>query len=644
KDSKIQRFKDSKIQRFKDSKIQRFKDSKIQRFKDSKIQRLKDSKILNINISLSHNFTISRNSSGAAQAEGITRIGFIPIRIKSKITITSLLLFLFIINTLSAQEKNSEYLDSLYNAIVSLRGSDNVKYNSPLTEETGIKCAFSTYADVRANFEQFNEIQKAAIGSFIQRVERHTSIVSPSGLFRVHFDTTGTNTPIYEPSLSPLENAQLVADALDSAYSFEVNHLGYLPPPADDGSGGDTRIDLYIENQGRGLYGYTQPENDLGNRRWTAYMVIDEEYGTGYSTHGEAAMRATVAHELHHVIQVGSYVYEDRDQFFMELTSTSMEEFVFDDVNDYYAYMRNYFNNTSRVFSRFSQSNDGYDLAIWNIFLADSFGIDIIRRQWELLPQMRALDAINTSLVEKGSSFFEIMNQFGVWCYFTNYRTVPGQYFEEAESYPAVRFSMVDFNPPSATANLNSPPAANTYINFINAETTTPDSLTAIVTNTDFRAAIETPDLTFPFEYTLFNYDEPGAAALTRGYYFKSQSAFPEFWSTAEMLDNQLIRGGHFIEGVVDYVFPSPFYYSKNSTIYIPAKSDPFAGTDLNIYSPSMDLVYSSVKNVEKKYGQSLVLWNAKDNNGNKLPSGVYMYAVKTGDETSTGKIVIFND
>jgi len=47
-----------------------------------------------------------------------------------------------------------------------------------------------------------------------------------------------------------------------------------------------------------------------------------------------------------------------------------MEEFVFDSVNDYYAYMLDYFRNTEKAFPL----QNGYNLAIWNIYLKDVFG------------------------------------------------------------------------------------------------------------------------------------------------------------------------------------------------------------------------------------------------------------------------------
>lgn len=560
--------------------------------------------------------------------------------IYNKVVLLKLFLLLcFLSVNIIAQEKNKEYLDSLYNLYLSSKS--NIQPSSPASVAKPLKCGFPLAAEIKSNIGLFSSEQQIELKKIMSRPEMETSIVSPSGYFRIHYNRSGTNVPAYDNNLSADGNAMQVAIAFDSAYSFEIGKLEFSLPPADNGGGGDNLFDIYIVNMGR-TYGETQTETSLGNNRYTSFISLDDNFGEGFFTHGLAAMRVTAAHEFHHAIQL-NYAFRDNDVFYMELTSTSMEEFVYDDVNDYYGYLSNYFNNTSRVFTLFSpSSNYGYDLAIWNILLADTLGIDIIKRQWDLMPQMRAVDAIQQSLNEKGTSFFEMMNLFGIWCYFTGHRAQQGLYFEEAENYPEVQpMNYLSFNSSSKAFSLNSPPLANTYVTFVSTDAN-PDSLTVLLSNSNYKAALNTPGTKYPMNYTLYDYAADGSSKLTSKYYY-SFTPQNEYWSTAEMFPTQVIKGGYFLDQTIDIAFPSPFYYNKNSFIFIPADVNVYENTYLNVYSASMDLVYSSMVDVQKIYGQSLVKWVPKDNDGNNLATGIYIYALRSGDKDLNGKIVIFN-
>ncbi len=79
-----------------------------------------------------------------------------------------------------------------------------------------------------------------------------------------------------------------------------------MSPPSDNGAGGDNKYDVYIQNQGGGVYGYTEWESKVGSVNWTSFMVIDNDY-IGYYSTGLDGMKVTVAHEFHHGIQLGNY-------------------------------------------------------------------------------------------------------------------------------------------------------------------------------------------------------------------------------------------------------------------------------------------------------------------------------------------------
>ncbi len=213
-------------------------------------------------------------------------------------------------------------------------------------------------------------------------------------------------------SLTSGRKCNQVALAADSVYRFEVNYLGFPEPPSDNGDGGDNRYDIYITTAD-GNYGFTDLETPLGGERFTSYMEIHFSFqGSKFCYHGLNAMEVTVAHEFHHAIQMGNYILRLEDRFFYELTSTSMEEFVYDDVNDYYAYMKNYFDNPP---SGPFQSIMDTILRIWNIYLQVNFNFGVIKRQWELMPNQRAMIAIGNSILERGSTFASEYNKFGIW-------------------------------------------------------------------------------------------------------------------------------------------------------------------------------------------------------------------------------------
>ena len=532
-----------------------------------------------------------------------------------------LLSLLFVIPILISSAQN---IDSLYNEFLRVRGiNQNVKPR--IAGETGlpIKCGFGIINQVKTNYDRFSPSQKKIISSLLLRPTTDTSFVSPSGWFRIHYDKTGYNAPGYD--------VNEITKAADSSYNYEVNILHYPPPPGDALEGGDNRYDIYIKYEGGGTdptYGGTTPDQLITDSTWTSYMDIDNNFGSNYYTHGIDAARVTIAHELHHAIQIGNYI--DRyslDGFYYELTSTSMEEFVYNSINDYYGYLDSYFRNPQRAFS----SNKGYNLAIWNIFLKDRFGFDIIKRSWELMPAERALHAIADAIQEKGSSFKVEFNTFGVWTYFTGGRSIPNKYFEEAANYPLI-------NPTEITNSItvSSEAVSNNFFKMYYNPSGGKDSVITLITNSNITGGITSPISTLLFTYTLSTSPITGGKKIAENFYSKLE---PQSFilSEANVLSGNVI----FVE--TDYPFPQPFKYSVNNQIFIPAVKSDDGLVDLYIYSPDMNLVYSSQKHIVSN-NQVFIIWDGRDNNNSKLGTGVYIYVTKSGDTVKKGKLVIQND
>lgn len=535
-------------------------------------------------------------------------------------------------------------LDSLFNSYLQMRENNYLPEapNIPVIQDR--KCGFEITAQVFFNRNRFSPEQQKQLKKLMARPVTSTSIISPSGFFRVHYDESGYHKPGY--------NATDVAIALDSSYEVEVNRMGFLPPPSDKGDGGDNRYDVYIQALG-GTYGYTQPENEIipGTNTYTSYMVINNNF-TGFYTTGINAARVTAAHELNHAIQTGNYIYKEvngniEDLFFYELTSTSMEEFVFDDINDYYGYMKSFFTNPDKPL----QFQSGYNLAIWNIFLKERVGESVFVKQWEQFKTKRALTAIDISLNALNTSFYDEFKEFAVWTYFTNYRAMSNKYFKEAQNFPMTLKPLITAqlqNPYTEIKVNDSKPTAINYLRYYRKDGSTNDTIAALIVNSDIqKGIIESGSVipTIPFSYTLAPSALNGFYTVVEGsYYAKFTSPDNLFFSNDEVVNDVLAGSGSIIKRGVEYVYPSPFRYRlhTNLNFTLPAEAEGYC--DLNIYDIKMKLVYSGKGAVKNNIGMRTLQWDGLDPKKEKLGSGVYIYAIKSAGETYTGKIVIIND
>jgi hypothetical protein len=297
-------------------------------------------------------------------------------------------------------------------------------------------------------------------------------------------------------------------------------------------------------------------------------------------------------------------------------------------------------------------NQNGYNLAIWNLYIQTKFGFGILKQQWELIPSIPSIMAINNTMQSSGSSFPSELNQFGIWTYYTNIRTIPGSYFEEATNYPLITPVFIIQFPSPPPGDLNSKPTANNFLLF-NVSTNN-DSLVAIITNGDAFAASQNANQSFSYDYTLYNNPTSGERQLTANYSSTFTTSNPNFWSVSEILNDLLVRSDSVIIPIVEVneslAFPNPFTYTATGTesesnINIALNMQSGDEVDFNIYSSGLQLVYSKTMNVGPLKNNSLgIYWDGLDANKNKLDSGVYIYVIKQGDEVVKGKVVIFNE
>jgi len=559
---------------------------------------------------------------------------------------------LFVSSTIIPQELSTNELDSLYNLFTFIKGvQTSDKMQKQLEEYPEItKCGLGLVASIKQNLNNFSLEQQNVLTKLLDRpINLPNTEVSSNGFFLVHYTSTGSNAIGYD--------INLLLSALDSAYNFEINYLGYPAPPSDGSEGSDDKYDIYIQNLS-GLYGYTQFEIKVTDSRWTSFMVVDNDFPWYSSANPPKlpinAARVTVAHEFHHGIQGGNYApagssspFRSSDVFFYELTSTAFEEFVFDDVNDYYAYMPSYFQNPETPMPL----NEGYNLAIWNIYLQNNFSFDILKRQWELIPTNDALKSIALSINEKGSTLGNELNKFGIWTYFTNSRTISERYFEEASNYPLITpAATVSFTPPSDTYDMTIGPVAN-Y--FLKVNLPSPDGvLNTIITNSDWQKAIENSSQALSFTYSLFSDNYSGVRIINDNYSATFSNDNQAFWNNASILNDIVVYGdsNYTVPSIESetFAYPVPYKLSSSSNIRIvfDSKQSLDEEVNLSIYSAGLDLYFAGDKAIQSTYlknGKTYceIILDKKDAN---FFTGVYIYFIKTGAEIYKGKLVIFDD
>lgn len=491
---------------------------------------------------------------------------------------------------------------------------------------------------IRLEYIKLNEQEKSVIknvlktnqyNSLFKRPVLEKSIISPKGYFRIHYDTTGYNKPAY--------NVNDFAKEADFIFEYYHNTLKYNIPPRDDNEGGDNKYDIYIKYISD--WGVTWAEKQVGNEKYTSYMEIDNDF-SDKRTKGFDAAKITIAHEYHHAIQMGNYIFSD-DVFMHELTSTTMEDVVYDEVNDYYFEVGYYFNKTNKKLT----SNDGYNLTVLGIFLIEKFGIVIIKDIWELMPSNNGITSIKKAVEKKGTSFSDFFAEFGVWCFFTNERTIEGKYFKDAIHYPLVK--------PLETINLivltekmvNLEPVSLNYICFKN--TSNNYELTTLFTNSDSDSIKIKNTTKTRVDYSA-NLDEiNNSIYFDNGFYFKNISINPNYIKNNYFLNDD--KGYLLFErpnyANTTYPYPQPFSYKKETNIIFPFDYTHNEKVEFKIYNSAMELVYSTeatpIKTEAKK---AIIYWNAMNNSNSKLATGIYFYVIKSKNDVFKGKIAVIND
>lgn len=324
--------------------------------------------------------------------------------------------------------------------------------------------------DIRVTWNQLADSTQRIVSNILTRWNTAFSYVSPSGFFRLHYDTTGSNAvPSADNDSDGIPDyVEKCAAYADSSLAKQLS-LGYVPPPSDGTAGGDSLYDIYFEEMP--YYGYTQPENP-GPQPWddyTSYLVLHRNF-IGFPPNLDpegiqaGAAKVTCAHEFHHAIQFAYNV--NQPGWYMEEDATAMETLVYPKVNDNYNYLPSFFSSPQT--SLMDQSIHEYACFIWGLFLAQKFDTSLMLAAWQGGRFNDIFQTVADTLTGRyGWTEDSAMAEFAVWNFCTRSRN-DGLHFRDAANYPLITIGRTHSTYPVVTQAGPSNPSGygSCYIQF----------------------------------------------------------------------------------------------------------------------------------------------------------------------------------
>jgi len=280
--------------------------------------------------------------------------------------------------------------------------------------------------------------------------------------FIVHYATGTGDAPYREgedinPSDGIPDYINRVSEIFEHSWFVEVDSLGFAAPLPDQDRGGDNRYDVYVRNLGFGYFGFTTPEQVVIDYKAFSFIEIENDFAESitYRLRPLDGASVTAAHELMHAIQFSydAFEYEQTNMsdpstakpWWLEASSTWMEDIVYDEINDYVAYLSFFYKYMWMSLTTFSYGGDPrtfhpYASCVWPFYMTERFNELLIMREiWEQCGAVQGyntLPATNSSLVSRGSNIIDAFQEFSVWNFHTGALADTSRFFSEGNLYP----------------------------------------------------------------------------------------------------------------------------------------------------------------------------------------------------------------
>ncbi len=474
------------------------------------------------------------------------------------------------------------------------------------------------------------------------------------GYFHIYYDTTGDNVPalLNDSSQRIPGTAKKFVDSvgyyLNYTWHYFIDSLGYSPPPFQKG---ETHFKVIIEELGIfQLYGETVfTQEDLYGKfqppRYTSYMRIDNDF-KDLNSEGISGLKVTCAHELHHAFQLGSYGYLPNDIYFYEITSTWMEDLLYNDINDYYQYIKSRLNLPRGQFKYPDISFTSpaptvtYSRAVWGKFVEKRFSRDVVRNAWENIRSGESsLNAIDHSLTLFGSNLRKAFLEWAIW----NNNTGPDcdtiRYYTEGKQYPKLENRL-----PIEYLNLNRSFSdsieafSSTYHPICLLQSSSDNcnnspQMMVIVSNLNFNGL---KNYRYNFTYELSPKGGDGYTLLKNNIYIKLNSNDPENWVSQEDVPSILSEEVS--------VYPNPFNPNQSTPLTFRLSVYSEKKVNLYIFSLSMDKIVTQELEIISPDFEPRVEWDGRNFNGDIVPTGVYFYVIDVGNKKFMGKFSVIRE
>ena len=478
----------------------------------------------------------------------------------------------------------------------------------------------------------------------VTRPELQKSVLTRNQKFRIHFDTSGVNTPaMVDAAGNRVPNSMqkyldTLSVILDSVWNAEIVTYGFSEPPADENRGGGNEYDFYVLNLGAGLFGETVIEYDIPvgtskiNQQYASFIRIENDFGLGYRTKGILAVLATTAHEFHHAVQVGgSGVWEDDQFYFYEMCAESMENTVFKDAKDYIYDVQTYFKNLSSIplFALRSQTSfAGYERAIWGMFLMKKYSASVMKDIWDEMKQIRPVPALTNALNKHSTSIQREYVDFSFFNFYTAHRADSVHGYTDAKIFPSVVLSgSAVASPVIQEISVESKSFVSNYYKVSQSS----DSAFIIVSNTNYDDLVSDGQKTLMSKIAYTSSSTSGFPSIANSIYASFSATEPQHWSYIPLGKKSLPS-----------CFPNPL---KPSTSSLLISLEGFGAPNdaiLTIVSAiDLDLVYTHSIEYTTFSGIQYAEWKGRDNKGEIVPSGIYLYILSKGSNSIKGKFAV---